>query len=73
MFAIQISYKMDLTKLNKEIAKIVDKRNNTGLDQFDGYAPAQVHAMCGVGNTTFRGAYLEIDVKTTIGNVLVTG
>jgi hypothetical protein len=32
MFAIQISYKMDLTKLNKEIAKIVDKRNNTGLD-----------------------------------------
>lgn len=36
---------MDLKALNKEIAAIVNKQNNTGLDQFDGYTPSQVHVM----------------------------
>jgi hypothetical protein len=34
---------MDLDSLNEEIKKIMDARNNTGIPEFEGYSPFEMH------------------------------
>jgi hypothetical protein len=36
---------MNLDELNQEIKKIMDERNNTGIPEFEGYSPAEMHSI----------------------------